>query len=115
MLLIVNKFLYKDYSKKTNRIVEVNNTGRDNCKTYNKGCRSCLKELKRDYLDTYATVTIPKGTVLYHGYPIEPTIKPENYRYQIKTTGAMMSGDFTDMTSYLEMIAEIMKQHNGEE
>ena len=67
------------------------------------------------YLDTYAIVTIPKGTVLYHGYPIEPTIKPENYRYQIKTTGAMMSGDFTDMTSYLEMIAEIMKQHNGEE
>lgn len=115
VLLIVNKFLYKDYSKKTNRIVEVNNTGRDNCKTYNKGCQSCLKELKRDYLDTYATVTIHKGTVLYHGYPIEPTIKPENYRYQIKTTGAMMSGDFTDMTSYLEMIAEIMKQHNGEE
>lgn len=115
VLLIVNKFLYKDYSKKTNRIVEVNNTGRDNCKTYNKECQSCLKELKRDYLDTYATVTIPKGTVLYHGYPIEPTIKPENYRYQIKTTGAMMSGDFTDMTSYLEMIAEIMKQHNGEE
>ena len=26
VLLIVNKFLYKDYSKKTNRIVEVNNT-----------------------------------------------------------------------------------------
>ena len=61
VLLIVNKFLYKDYSKKTNRIVEVNNTGRDNCKTYNKGCQSCLKELKRDYLNTYATVTIPKG------------------------------------------------------
>ena len=92
VLLIVNKFLYKDYSKKTNRIVKVNNTGRDNCKTYNKGCQSCLKELKRDYFDTYATVTIPKGTVLCHGYPIEPTIKPENYRYQIKTTGAMMSG-----------------------
>lgn len=115
VLLIVNKFLYKDYSKKTNRIVKVNNTGRDNCKTYNKGCQSCLKELKRDYFDTYATVTITKGTVLCHGYPIEPTIKPENYRYQIKRTGAMMSGDFTDMTSYLEMIAEIMKQHNGEE
>ena len=111
VLLIVNKFLHKDYSKKTKRIVEVNNTGRDNCKTYHKGCQSCLKELKRDYLDTYATVTIPKGTVLYHGYPI----KPENYRYQIKTTGDALGGDFTDMMAYLEMIAEIMKEHNGEE
>lgn len=115
VLLIVNKFLYKDYSKKTKRIVEVNNTGRDNCKTYHKGCQSCLKELKRDYLDTYTTVTIPKGTVLYHGYPIEPTNNPENYRYQIKTTGDAFGGDFTDMMAYLEMIAEIMKEHNGEE
>ena len=57
VLLVVNKFLYKDYSKKTKRIVRINNTGRDNCKTYNKGCQSCLKELKIDYLDTYATVT----------------------------------------------------------
>ena len=115
VLLIVNKFLYKDYSKKTNRIVEVNNTGRDNCKTYNKGCQSCLKELKRDYLDTYATVTIPKGTVLYHDYPVEYTNKPENYIYEIKTTGNAFGGDFTDMMAYLEMIAEIMKEHNGEE
>lgn len=37
VLLIVNKFLYKDYSKKTKRIVKVNDTGRDNCKAYNKG------------------------------------------------------------------------------
>ena len=115
VLFIVNKFLYKDYSKKTSRIVEVNNTGSDNCKTYHKGCQSCLKELKKDYLDTYATVTIPKGTVLYHGYPIEPTNNPENYRYQIKTTGDAFGGDFTDMMAYLEMIAEIMKEHNGEE
>lgn len=115
VLLIVNKFLYKDYSKKTKRIVEVNNTGRDNCRTYHKGCQSYLKELKRDYLDTYATVTIPKGTVLYHGYPIEPTNNPENYRYQIKTKGDAFGGDFTDMMAYLEMIAEIMKEHNGEE
>lgn len=115
VLLIVNKFLYKDYSKKTSRIVRVNNTGRDNCKTYHKDCQSCLKELKRDHLDTYATVTIPKGTILYHGYPIEPTNNPENYRYQIKTTGDAFSGDSTDMMAYLEMIAEIMKEHNGEE
>lgn len=77
VLFIVNKFLYKDYSKKTSRIVKVNDTEKNNCKTYHKGCRSYLKELKRDYLDTYSTVTIPKGTVLYHCYLVEPTTKPE--------------------------------------
>ena len=112
VLLIVNKFLHKDYSKKTKRIVEVNNTGRDNCKTYHKGCQSCLKELKRDYLDTYATVTIPKGTVLYHGYPIEPTIKPENYIYEIKTTSDAFSGDYSEVMDMIKSIREVMDGNN---
>lgn len=112
VLLIVNKFLYKDYSKKTNRIVKVNNTGRDNCKTYHKGCQSCLKELKRDYLDTYTTVTIPKGTVLYHGYPIEPTIKQENYIYEIKTTGDAFGGDYNEVMDMIKNIREVMDSNN---
>lgn len=112
VLLIVNKFLYKDYSKKTKRIVKVNNTGKDNCKTYNKGCQSCLKELKRDYLDTYATVTIFKGTVLYHGYPVEPTTKPENYIYQIKTTGDAFSGDCSEVMDMIKSIREVMDGNN---
>lgn len=112
VLLIVNKFLYKDYSKKTNRIVKVNNTGRDNCKTYNKDCQSCLKELKRDYLDTYATVTIPKGTVLYHGYPVEYTIKPENYIYEIKTAGNAFGGDYGEVMDMIKNILKIMDGNN---
>lgn len=112
VLLIVNKFLYKDYSKKTKRIVKVNNTGKDNCKTYNKGCQSCLKELKRDYLDTYATVTIFKGIVLYHGYPVEPTTKPENYIYQIKTTGDAFSGDYSEVMDMIKSIREVMDGNN---
>ncbi len=112
VLLIVNKFLYKDYSKKTKRIVKVNNTEKDNCKTYNKGCQSCLKELKRDYLDTYATVTIFKGTVLYHGYPVEPTTKPENYIYQIKTTGDAFSGDYSEVMDMIKSIREVMDGNN---
>lgn len=112
VLLIVNKFLYKDYSKKTKRIVEVNNIGRDNCKTYNKGCQSCLKELKRDYLDTYATVTIPKGTVLYNGYPVEPTIKPENYIYEIKTTGDAFGGNYSKVMNMIANIREVMDGNN---
>ena len=112
VLLIVNKFLYKDYSKKTKRIVRVNDIRRGNCKTYHKGCQSYLKELKRDYLDSYATVTIPKGTVLYHGYPVEPTTKPENYIYKIITTGDAFSGDYSEVMDMINNIREVMDGNN---
>ena len=112
VLLIVNKFKRIIYDEDKYFRVSFSEA---KFKSYNKGCQKWLKVLKEDYHDEYSNISVPKGTVLYQDYPIEPTIKPENYRYQIKTTGAMMSGDFTDMTSYLEMIAEIMKQHNGEE
>ena len=108
VLLIVNKFLYKDYSKKTKRIVRVNDIRRGNCKTYHKGCQSYLKELNRDYLDSYATVTIPKGAILYHGYPVEPTTKPENYIYKIKTTGDAFSGDYSEVMDMINDIREVM-------
>lgn len=111
VLLIVNKFLYKDYSKKTKRIVKVNDIRRGNCKTYHKGCQSYLKELKRDYLDSYATVTIPKGTVLYHGYPVATT-KPENYIYKIKTTGSAFGGDYSEVMNIISDICEVMDGNN---
>ena len=112
VLLIVNKFLYKDYSKKTKRIVRVVGDGRKNCKTYHKGCQPHLKELKKDYLDTYATVTIPKGTVLYLGYPVESTNKPENYIYEIKTTGDAFSGDYNEVMDMIKNICEVMDGNN---
>lgn len=112
VLLIVNKFLYKDYSKKTKRIVRVNDIRRGNCKIYHKGCQSYLKELKRDYLDTYATVTIHKGTVLYNGYPVEPTIKPENYIYEIKTTGDAFGGNYSKVMNMIANIREVMDGNN---
>ena len=111
VLLIVNKFLYKDYSKKTKRIVRVDNTGRDNCKTYHKGCQSYLKELKRDYLDTYATVTIPKGTVLYNGYPVESTIKKDECIYEIKIAGGAFGGDYNEVTDIIDNIYKLMDRY----
>lgn len=112
VLLIVNKFLYKDYSKITKGIVRVTNTKKDNCKTYHKSCQSYLKELKKDYLDTYAAVIIPKGAILYHGYPVEPTTKPENYIYKIKTTGDAFSGDYSEVMDMINDIREVMDGNN---
>lgn len=112
VLLIVNKFKRIIYDEDKYFRVSFSKA---KLKSYNKGCQKWLKVLKEDYYDAYSNITVPRGTVLYHGYPIEPTIKPENYRYQIKTTGDAFGGDFTDMMAYLEMIAEIMKEHNGEE
>ncbi len=112
VLFVVNKFLYKDYSKKTNRVVGINNTGRVNCKTYHKGCQKWLKELKKDYFDTYATVTIPKGTVLYKGYPVESTNKSENYIYEIKTTDDAFSGDYNEVMDMIKSIRKVMDDNN---
>lgn len=111
VLLVVNKFLYKDYSKKTERIIKVNNTGRDNCKTYHKGCQSFLKELKRDYFDSYAEVTISKGTVLYNGFPVELEKNPENYTYEIKTTGSAFGGSYYDVMTMINNIREVMNSN----
>lgn len=115
VLLIVNKFLYKDYSDQTDRSVEIHSDGRKFCKTYNKNCQSWLKELKKDYFDGYANVTLLKGTVVYRGYPITSTNNPENYEYEIKTTGSALGGDYTELNEYLSEIIQIMKEHNGEE
>lgn len=112
VLLVINKFLYKDYSKKTKRVVRINNTGRNNCKIYHKGCQSFLKELKKDYFDSYATVTIPKGTVLYHCYPVVPTKNPENYVYEIKTTGNAFGGRYCEVMDMIKSIREIMNSNS---
>lgn len=112
VLLIVNKFKKIIYDEDKYFRVSFSKA---KFKSYNKGCQKWLKVLKEDYYDEYSNISVPKGTVLYQDYPVELIVKPENYIYKIKTTGDAFGGDFTDMMAYLEMIAEIMKEHNGEE
>lgn len=112
VLLIVNKFKRIIYDEDKYFRVSFSKA---KFKSYNKGCQKWLKVLKEDYHDEYSNITVPKGTVLCQDYPVKLTIKPENYIYKIKTTGDAFGGDYTDMMTYLEMIAEIMKEHNGEE
>ena len=112
VLLIVNKFKRIIYDEDKYFRVSFSKA---KFKSYNKGCQKWLKVLKEDYhdeLDTYATVTIPKGTVLYHGYPVEPTIKPENYIYEIKTTGDAFGGDYNKVMDMINNIREVMDSNN---
>lgn len=103
VLLVVNKFKPIDYSENTDRHIYLYSSSAKTGK-YNKGCQDCLKVLKNDYYDKYADITIPKGTVLYHNTPVEPTIDELEYQYQIKTTGDLFSGDADKMNNMLSNI-----------
>lgn len=84
VLLIVNKFKRIIYDEDKYFGVSFS---KSKVKSYNKGCQKWLKVLKEDYYDEYSNISVPKGTVLYQDYPVELTTKPENYIYEIKTTG----------------------------
>ena len=47
---------------------------------------------------------IPKGTVLYHNYPVISTDNQPDWTYEIKTTGDALSGDFDTIQNLLSNI-----------
>lgn len=105
VLLIVNKFKRTIYNEDEYFRVSFSKA---KVKSYNKGCQKWLKVLKEDYHDEYSNISVPKGTVLYQDYPIEPTIKPENYIYEIKTTGNAFGGDYNEVMDMINNIREVM-------
>mgnify|MGYP007066964311 CR=1 FL=1 len=108
VLLIVNKFKRIIYDE--DKYFGV--CFKANIKSYNKNCQKWLKVLKEDYYDEYSNITIPKGTVLYHSYPVEPIIKPENYIYEIKTTGDAFGGDYSKVMDMINNIRKVMDSNN---
>ena len=98
VLLIVNKFKRIIYDKDKYFRVSFSEA---KFKSYNKGCQKWLKVLKEDYHDEYSNISVPKGIVLYQYYPVEPTIKPENYIYEIKTTGNAFGGDYNEVVDII--------------
>ena len=105
VLLIVNKFKRIIYDEdKYFRVY----ASKAKLKSYNKGCQKWLKVLKEDYHDEYSNISVPKGTVLYQDYPVELTIKPENYIYEIKTTGNAFGGDYSEVMDMINDIREVM-------
>jgi hypothetical protein len=101
VLLVVNKFKPIYYIK--DKWLSLFNP---KVKSYNKGCQKQLKILKEDYYLSYDDITVPKGTVLYYGKPVELACK-EEWNYQIKTTGESLSGDFDRIT---ELLYEVLKK-----
>lgn len=105
VLLIVNKFKRIIYDKDKYFRVSFSEA---KFKSYNKGCQKWLKVLKEDYHDEYSNISVPIGTVLYQDYPVELTIKPENYIYEIKTTGNAFGGDYNEVMDMIKNIRAIM-------
>lgn len=105
VLLIVNKFKRIIYDEDKHFRVSFSKA---KFKSYNKCCQKWLKVLKEDYHDEYSNISVPKGTVLYQDYPVELTIKPENYIYEIKTTGNAFGGDYNEVMDMIKNIRAIM-------
>lgn len=102
VLLVVNKFKPIDYGK--DKWIYLYDP---KVKWYNKGCQKRLKILKEDYYKQYDDITVPKGTVLYYGRPVELADKSE-WNYQVKTTGEALSGDYYEITELLKNILKII-------
>lgn len=109
VLLIVNKFKRIIYDEDKYFRVSFS---KSKLKSYNKGCQKWLKVLKEDYHDEYSNISVPKGTVLYQDYPVELTIKPENYIYEIKTTGSAFGGDYNKVMDMIKNIRKVMDGNN---
>jgi hypothetical protein len=107
----VNKFVPIDYSKKTHRKVYIYKS-EAKLSLYHKGCQKDLKVLKQDYFDKYATVTIPKGTVIYFNAPVIATNNQPDWSYEVKTTGNALGGDKNMIESLLSSILYTIRTEN---
>jgi hypothetical protein len=106
VLLVINKFVPIDFSEKTTGFVKIY---KSRLKKYNKGCQDHLKVLDKDYFDKWATVTVKKGTVLYGGIPVIKTDNKADWKYEVKTTGSSLGGNFDVIEDMLSSILRIIR------
>lgn len=101
VLLVVNKFVPIEYENDKYFTVY---RGKVKQGKYNKGCQDLLKVLKEDYHDEYSGITVPKGTVTYIDRPVVSTNNQSDWKYEVKTTGNALSGDFNIIEMLLSSI-----------
>lgn len=86
---------------------------RSNSRIYTNGCQKSLKKLTKEYKSEESWCnpewSVPIGTVTYFDRPVK--IVPKNeWKYHIKTTGEMFSGNSKKIESLLYSILQIIKQ-----
>lgn len=108
VLLVINKFTRIEYPNEKYFKVWLPDA---KYKTYHKGCQKSLKQLKEDYCNNYKDILIPKGTVLYEGYPVESTNNKSDWTYEVKTTGSCLGGGFDTVKGMLNTILMIMGEN----
>ncbi len=109
VLLVVNKFIPIQYTnldgdQRTERLYY-----RDvKEKSYNKGCQKSLKILKEDFYDKYEGIIIEEGTVTYNSVPVISTRNKNEWKYEIKTTGNLFSGNSEEIVILLKSILDVI-------
>lgn len=106
VLLVVNKFIPIEYENEKYFTVY---RGKVKQRKYNKGCQDWLKVLKEDYHDEYSGITVPKGTVTFIDRPVISTNNQSDWKYEIKTLGSALSGDFDMIEMLLSSILYTIK------
>lgn len=109
VLLIINKF--KQTEIPNDKYAQVRWPDRSNSRLYKKGCQKELKYLITEYTDDYHNWTLPVGSVLYNGRPIEK-VGRQDWTYQIKTTGESFSGYKCDILYMLKKIEALMEERH---
>ena len=62
----------------------------------------------------YGWFELNVGDVIFESEHIIPITNPSEYRYEIKTTGEMFSGNYKEVSNYLYIIIEIMDKYLNE-
>ena len=106
VLLVINKFTRIEYPNDKYFSIYRSDA---KYKTYHKGCQKSLKELTEDYHNKYKNIVVPKGTVIYEDYPVKATDNKLSWRYEAKTTGSCLGGDFDIVENMLSTILRIIR------
>lgn len=75
-----------------------------------KGCKG-LTELTKEYTDSYYQKTFPKGTLFYHGSPVEPVTDPQQFKIEIKSSGGSIWGSINEVNVVLKDINTLVGKY----
>ena len=102
LLLYVNK--YQRHSKYN--VFYLSSLNSKNTKII-RGCKG-LRELKEDYFDSYSKTTIKKGTLLFENIPIEILSDSQMFKYDIRSSGGSIQGNYKTTIDTLNKIQKIL-------